>query len=273
MEDFFLDIIILAAGNGKRMNSNLPKPFHEINNKPLLTHLLNNLFVILSELNILNQIHIVINKKHLSYYEKHYSCTEYDNLNFIIQYDSLGTGHAVLQTVSYLQQIKKPHQAALILFADTLILDKNILKQFIIDYYFDLNKNQYNDKLHLISTIKNDPTNYGRLVRNDQKQITKIVEEKDASEEIKKIQEIYLGPMLISLGPFKQLKSLLKKISNQNQAKEYYLTDLISIANGLNFSIQSFIVPDKVIIGINNQSELEYAIQIYNRNNSQSVVQ
>lgn len=262
MEDFFLDIIILAAGNGNRMESIIPKPFHEINGIPLLTHLLNTLFNILSELKIQNQIHIVFNDKHLSYYTQHYSSSEYDDLNLVSQYKTLGTGHAVLQTIPFLQQTQKSKQAALILFADTLILNSNYFKQFIVEFY----SNIQNNKLHIMSTIKNDPTNYGRIVRNKiNEQIIQIKEEKDASIEIKKIQEVYVGPMLISLGPSKQFKHLLRKISNQNQAKEYYLTDLISIASQSKFSIKSFLVPEKSLIGINTKPELEIATQLYHQ--------
>ena len=164
-----LSICILAGGEGKRMNSTLPKVCHLFKNKPMIVH------VIIQAL-LLNPLKIVIvtgkyNELIQKTIKQYIDYTNYNKISFVIQENPMGTGHAMLCTLNeYLIDDK-----VLILNGDSPNITSELLGKFI---------NQGDNKL-LISEIDN-PFGYGRIIMNDKNEIRKIVEEKDTSEEEKK---------------------------------------------------------------------------------------
>jgi len=235
-------IIIMAGGLGKRMNSNLPKVLHKINNKPMLVH-------VIEQSILLNpyQIFIVVGK-YKDIIEKTISeYINYNNINiqFILQSDPLGTGHAIQCCREKL--LKMPNKKVIILSGDVPLLKSTTIKHMINEF-----KN-----VKIVSTIMSNPYGYGRIIDIDGK-FEKIVEEKDASEKEKKVSKINCGIYIINSN---LLCKYLPLLSNNNNQQEYYLTDIIKlIKNGENISIDLYNVPDErqyEIIGVNTAEQLE----------------
>ena len=177
-----LSIVILAAGKGTRMNSDLPKVLHKLNGKPLLDH-------VLDESELLNPREIILvvgfKKEHVISHTKNRI-----NLKNVTQIEQLGTGHAVLQTEEFLKD-KKGH--ILILYGDVPNIKASTLEPIIDDHI----KN--NRDLTLITAELDDPTGYGRIIRDKNARLLKIVEEKDCNDNEKKIKEWNPGLSLIHI--------------------------------------------------------------------------
>jgi UDP-N-acetylglucosamine diphosphorylase/glucosamine-1-phosphate N-acetyltransferase len=205
-----LSVIILAAGQGKRMkNPELPKVMVELKGKPLLAYVLDAV----DEINPLKTVLVVGHKK-----EK--IIDAYQNkagIEFAVQEQQLGTGHAVMSAKENLADFEG---MTLILLGDVPLLKASTLQKFIDGHI------QNDAKLSVMSAIAPDPTGYGRIVRDSDGNFVKITEHKDASDEIKKIDEINSGIFLVDN---QRLFDSLDKINNTNAQKEYYLTDIVEI--------------------------------------------
>ena len=233
-----LSIVILAAGKGTRMNSDFPKVLHKLNGKPLLDH-------VLDESELLNPREIILvvgfKKEHVISHTKNRI-----NLKNVTQIEQLGTGHAVLQTEEFLKD-KKGH--ILILYGDVPNIKASTLEPIIDDHI----KN--NRDLTLITAELDDPTGYGRIIRDKNARLLKIVEEKDCNDNEKKIKEWNPGIYIFKIP---EVFEILNSIKANNASKEYYLTDAIGLAQQSNLQIKAIkIANSDEVLGINTAGQLE----------------
>ena len=236
-----LKTIILAAGESKRILSSKPKILHTIGGKTILQHVLDNIEKVVSKKNI----NIVINPK-LNQLKN-----EYKKINFSFQKKPLGTAHAVLSSKKF---YSKSNQDILIIFADNPFIDKKIVENMI-----DLKKKKNSD-IVLLAVNTNKKNEYGKIILNDEDKVKKIVEFKDATIDQKKISLCNSGILLLKS---EVLKKLITKIKSKNKKKEYYLTDIVDLANKVNFKI-NYVKSDFLkTLGVNTKQELAVAEEYF----------
>jgi len=237
-----LNIVILAAGQGTRMRSALPKVLHTIGHKSLLEHVLDTA----KSLNC-HSLHVVYGhggdlvKEKLAHHE----------VNWVLQDQQLGTGHAVEQAMPFIAD----NQPVLILYGDVPLIKQETLQRLI--------DAAGKDHLGLLTATLEDPTGYGRIIRNDAGQVVRIVEQKDADENQQKVQEINTGMLALNST---RLKGWLQQLENNNAQGEYYLTDVIGMAALENVTINT-VQPDSLteIEGVNNKLQLAELERAYQR--------
>lgn len=237
-----LVITILAAGEGKRMNSVIPKVLHTINGTPMLVK------IILQSIP-LNPSHIIIVVGKFELLIK--NCLKnYFNLDlftFINQPEQLGTGNAILCCLPFLNSIN-PNSHILVLNGDVPLITSFTLCNFISD-----NKNSN----AIITTLLENPFGYGRILTINNNVCT-IIEEKDCNHSQKLINEANCGIYLFNLH---DLIKYLPQISNNNQQHEYYLTDIVKIMYNENIIVNRFIINKQnqyQILGINTPEQLAF---------------
>jgi len=236
-------IIILAAGKGTRMKSDTPKVLHEIAGKPMILHLLETL----PELQA-NKIVIVVGygKEQVIQVVEDW-LVNYPSLNieFCVQAEQKGTGDAVLSAKELLNDDSG--------YLLVLLGDVPFIKQSTIEKATE--KICAEDSLSLVMSTKlSDPTGYGRIFRNGNGHIKRIIEEKDATAEEKKICEINTGVFIYQNN---SLWQYIEKIQTNNAQQEYYLTDLIDIYNQNNQPVSSYLSEDSnQFRGINSPEQL-----------------
>ena len=234
-----LEIIILAAGKGTRMYSDLPKVLHKVAGEPMLAHVIHTAKQLSPD-----AIHVVIG--HGAELVKDTLSDE--NVYWCLQSEQLGTGHAVQQALPNIDD----KQNVLILYGDVPLLRLETLQSLVND----LSTHQ----LSLLSAILDDPTGYGRIIRKKGK-LQCIVEQKDADTETLKINEINSGILASSAA---KLKHWLSKIENNNVQQEYYLTDCIELAVQDNNTVEAIICEnEEEILGINNKQHLAYVERVF----------
>ena len=211
------DIIILAAGQGSRMRSKLPKVLHQIGGKSMLQHVIDNVNAIPT---IASQIHTHVIVGHRADLVEQSLAGQ--NIQFARQADQLGTGHAVAQVLNNLRE----EGISLILYGDVPLTQSSTLQELV-----DIAKL---DQVGLLTVTLANPMGYGRIVRNAAAQVTAIVEQKDASAEQLAITEINTGIMAV---PNKFLRKWISQLNNDNTQGEYYLTDIIAMATADKVSI------------------------------------
>ena len=232
-----LKTLILAAGKGTRMKSDMPKVIHKVNGIPMITKIIDTLSGLNPEENIL----ILGHKK------EEVLKVVGENCDYVLQTEQLGTGHAVIQAK---EKLKGYDGDVMILCGDTPLLRESTLKS-LYEYH-----KESGAVTTILTSIYENPFGYGRIVKEDGL-VKAIVEEKEASEEIKKIKEINAGVYCFNS---KELFKALDKIDNNNEKGEYYLTDVIGIQVSENKKVQSFILEDKMeILGVNSKVELAQA--------------
>lgn len=234
-----LKSLILAAGKGTRMKSDLPKVIHEVNGIPMVKKILNEL----NKLNIEENILILGHKKELI-------LNELGEIKYVTQNEQLGTGHAVLQAKELLKDYDGD---VMILCGDTPLLRNETLREM-----YEYHKNTKSTTTILTSIYEN-PFGYGRIVKEG-KAVVAIVEEKEATEDIKAIKEVNAGVYCCNA---KKLFEALDKVTNDNEKGEYYLTDIIKIQVSENSKISSFVLEDnEEILGVNSKVELAKASKV-----------
>lgn len=237
-----LSIVILAAGQGKRMVSDLPKPLHPVGGKPMLVHVLETVADLGSE-----QLFVVYSDC-LSDFEQ--SCAGFD-VQFVRQEEQLGTGHAVHQVLPHIT----PGNQVLILFADVPLIELNLLETLVTK--------SHDNCVGLISTQLHDPTGFGRIVRDQNLQVVGIVEHKDASQLELAINEINTGIMLV---PQAYLAKWLPKLTNENAQGEYYLTDIVALAVAEGVVVDGLVAKNsEAVLGVNDRRQLAKMERYYQR--------
>ncbi len=238
------EVIILAAGKGVRMNSNIPKVLQVLHGQPMIIHILKKL----QKIGFLNIILVVGYAKEKVIEVVDQWCKNYSDLNihFATQEEQKGTGHAVL---SAMPKIKQKSNKVLILLGDVPL----IKEETILDSIDKLKKNDL--KVLILTTELNSPTGYGRIVKNNLDQVEYIKEEKDATLQEKKIKEINTG-IFIFQGDV--LWDNLHKIKNNNHQNEYYLTDIVSLLKkqGIKCIAHKYKNPFQ-FLGVNSPDELK----------------
>jgi bifunctional UDP-N-acetylglucosamine pyrophosphorylase/glucosamine-1-phosphate N-acetyltransferase len=244
-----LTTIILAAGKGTRMRSQLPKVLHKIAHKPLLQHVHDTAIQLEN-----NAIHIVIGhgaelvKKMLANLQ----------VNWVEQIEQLGTGHAVQQVSDQISD----DTIALILYGDVPLLKIETLQNLL---------SKINGKtLALLTVNLKNPTGYGRIVRDTSGKVLRIVEEKDANETEKQITEGNTGILAVQ---GKALKKWLSQLGNNNAQREYYLTDIIALAVADSFEIAtSSSKNEDEVLGVNDKLQLAHLERVYQFQQAQNLM-
>lgn len=232
-----LKTLILAAGKGTRMKSELPKVIHKVNGIPMISKIIE----VLSELNPEENILILGHKK------EEVLKVVGENCDYVLQTEQLGTGHAVIQAKEKLQDYDGD---VMVLCGDTPLLRESTLKSL-----YEYHKTS-GAVTTILTSIYENPFGYGRIVKEDGL-VKAIVEEKEASDEIKKIKEVNAGVYCFNS---KELFRALDRIDNNNEKGEYYLTDVIGIQVSENKKVQSFVLEDNMeILGVNSKVELAQA--------------
>jgi len=200
--------IILAAGKGTRMKTELPKCAYPLLKKPMIAYIVEHLYksTMIDEL-----ITVVGHKKEVI--QEILNAT----VNYAVQEEQLGTGHAVLAAKDY---IKDEEGYTIILPGDMPLIDVKVIKNAISEHI------EFRHDLTVVSTIVDEPFGYGRIIRDEANYLNAIIEENDAKKEQKLIKEINTGIYIIDN---KFLVPTLMKIKNNNSKKEYYLTDMVKI--------------------------------------------
>lgn len=203
-----LNIVILAAGLGKRMQSSLPKVLHPIAGKPMLAH-------VLDQARLLGPKRIIVVVGHGADAVKAAFANQAD-LDFVLQSPQQGTGHAVMQAVPLLDD--DAQSATLVLYGDVPLVQADTLRNLLA---------ARGQGMAVLTENLPDPSGYGRIVRSADGQVQRIVEHKDASPQELAITEVNTG---IVVAPTVQLKRWLSQLKNDNAQGEYYLTDIVGFS-------------------------------------------
>lgn len=226
-----LNIIILAAGKGTRMYSNLPKVLHKLAGKPLVQH-------VLDCAQLLNPQKICVVYGHGG--ESVPQALASSEALYVLQEPQLGTGHAVQQAMPLLADDSQ----TLVLYGDVPLIQQKTLHQM----------QQMGVGLTVLTVNLLNPTGYGRIVRNGQGDVVSIVEEKDATSEQREIIEVNTG---IMLAPTQYLRNWLAKLGNDNAQGEYYLTDIVGMAVADGVTVHTVQPANEwEIHGINSKTQL-----------------
>ncbi|HBM75198.1 MAG TPA: bifunctional UDP-N-acetylglucosamine diphosphorylase/glucosamine-1-phosphate N-acetyltransferase GlmU [Clostridiaceae bacterium] len=239
--------VILAAGEGKRMKSKHPKVIHKLCGKPIIQHVVDSVTGA-----GISDIIVVIGHKA----EEVKECVESD-VDFALQEKQLGTGHAVMCASDLIKE-RNGNGTTLILYGDSPLIKSETLCS-LISYH-------RNNGFHgtVLTTEYDDPAGYGRVIRDSRGNVERIVEQKDATDEEKKVRECNSG---IYCFETEKLLDALKLIKNDNAQKEYYLTDVIGAMKGLGLTIGAYSISDSTeTVGINSRIQLADAASIMRRN-------
>ena len=234
-----VNVVILAAGQGKRMQSALPKVLHPLAGRPLLAH-------VLVAARALKPARMCVVYGHGG--EQVPEAMRAADLSFVRQEPQLGTGHAVQQALPQLDT----RTDTLVLYGDVPLIAAATLEALC---------SGSGERLKILTAEVAEPRGYGRIVRNAQGAITAIVEEKDASAQQREICEINTGIMLL---PAARLARWLDQLSNENAQREYYLTDVVALAVNDGVRIESCApqTPDE-ILGVNSLRQLADLERVY----------
>ena len=240
--------IILAAGKGTRMKSDMPKVLHTIFEKTLLGYVIDAV----NNTGIADENFIIVG--HQAERVEEYINKNYDNAKCVLQSPQLGTGHAVSMAVPYLKDFDGE---VIILCGDTPLITSETIKEFV-----EAHRNLKSD-ITVMSAIFENPTNYGRIIRNSNNTLNSIVEEKDATLEQKAVKEINAGIYCLN---WAKIKPAFSQLKTNNAQGEYYLTDIIKWGNEQNLSVNAYTLKDnEEIYGINSKSNLAEATKFLNR--------
>ncbi|KPQ28909.1 MAG: UDP-N-acetylglucosamine diphosphorylase/glucosamine-1-phosphate N-acetyltransferase [Marinobacter excellens HL-55] len=244
-----LHVVILAAGQGSRMKSALPKVLHPVAGRAMLHHVIETAKQLGAE-----TIHTVIGHGA----EQVRASLDEPSVNWVMQTEQLGTGHAVAQALPDLPD----NARVLVLYGDVPLTRKDTLEAMVSDLD--------DGNLALLTVNMDNPHGYGRIVRDAQGQVQAIVEQKDASAEQQTINEVNTGILAVSAS---HLKSWLPTLSNSNAQGEYYLTDIIAMAvgHGLAVTVSQPLNPFEVQ-GVNNRLQLAELERWYQRQQAERLM-
>ncbi|WP_422536789.1 bifunctional UDP-N-acetylglucosamine diphosphorylase/glucosamine-1-phosphate N-acetyltransferase GlmU [Bartonella apis] len=243
--------IILAAGEGTRMKSSLPKVLHKIAGLPLVCHVVRQVQSIGK-----SDIAVVVGRgaDEVSSAVKEFSKTA----NIYLQKERLGTAHAVL---SVRQMLGENYDDVLIVFGDTPLIEAKSLERARDEL-------AHGADIVVMGFVTENPSGYGRLLEKDGK-LQEIVEEKDATTEQKKIKFCNGGVMALN---GKLALSLLEQIKNENAKKEYYLTDIVKIGVSRELEVRAISIPFENVIGVNTRVELSQAEALWQKRRAKELM-
>lgn len=235
-----LSVIILAAGQGTRMRSALPKVLHVVGDRPLLEHVITTA----RELGVA-EVHVVyghggdVVPKALAHL----------NVDWVLQEQQLGTGHAVAQAMPHVKG-----ERVLVLYGDVPLISAETLKRLIA---------AAGNEVGLLTVELENPTGYGRIIRDGDGKVMRNVEQKDASAAELQVQEVNTGFLT---APTAKLADWLSRLRNDNAQGEYYLTDVLAMAVGDGMSVETASPADvHEVLGINNKRQLAELERHYQR--------
>lgn len=235
-----MEVVILAAGKGTRMNSSSPKVLHGIGGRPMLSHVISTALELKPD-----KIHIVV-----GFGADQVATTIEDEfpdvpVNWVTQSEQLGTGHALQQALPDINT-NADDNPVLVLFGDVPLIRKETLSAMLLE--------REAGQLSLLTFEANPPTGFGRIIRDSNAAVTAIVEERDASAAQKLISEVNSGIMAI---PAQALPAWLQSLGNNNDQGEYYLTDIIALAHSQGVAICASMAQDEMeVMGVNDKVQL-----------------
>lgn len=243
-----LSVVILAAGKGTRMYSDLPKVLHSIAGKPMVKHVIDTVKQLSA-----NHIHLIYGHGG----ELLQSRLAAEPVNWVLQAEQLGTGHAMQQAAPYFAD----DENILMLYGDAPLISKETLETLIAA--------KPQNGIALLTVELENPTGYGRIIRQNGS-VVAIVEQKDANAEQLAIKEVNTGVMVASGASFKKW---LAQLDNNNAQGEYYITDVIEMANRDGFQVQAVQARDLMEVeGANNRLQLAALERYYQKKQAEKLL-
>lgn len=243
-----LSVVILAAGKGTRMYSDLPKVLHKVAGKPMVKHVIDTAKQLSAD-----QIHLIYG--HGADLLKERLANE--PVNWVFQAEQLGTGHAMQQAAPFF----KDDENIVMLYGDAPLITKETLEKLIAA--------KPENGIALLTVKLDNPTGYGRIIRENGS-VVAIVEQKDANPEQLKITEVNTGVMVSDGASFKKW---LARLDNNNAQGEYYMTDVIGLANQDGFQVAAVTAEDIMEVeGANNRLQLNALERYYQRKQAKALL-
>ena len=227
--------VILAAGQGTRIKSNIPKVLHKVCGKEMVNHVIDNM----REAGI-EDVNVIIGNGSELVKES----TKDRNVSYSLQEEQLGTGHAVKCAKEFLQG---KDGVVAVFTGDAPLTRVETIEKLIKEHI------EKGNKATLLSAYVDDPTGYGRIIRDDNKEVLKIVEHKDCNEEELKVNEMNAGLYCFDI---KSLLSSLEELNNNNVQGEYYLTDVIGILKDKKEKVGALVTDYEDTLGVNSRAQL-----------------
>jgi len=232
-----LAAVILAAGKGTRMTSDLPKVLHTVNDQPMVSLVIDVVAKVPAD-----PICVVMGYRA----ELVETACRNKPVEFVLQAKQLGTGHAVQQCEKTLEDFVG---TVIVLNGDVPCLQPGTIRDFVAEHH------RTAAAATVLTTVIDAPKGYGRIIRDTDASLVKIVEEKDATEEERKIQEINSGLFCFEK---RELFDILGGVDCNNSQQEYYLTDVIALLKAKGRRVAAFCIEDqREVAGVNTEEELE----------------
>ncbi len=244
-----LDVIILAAGKGKRMHSDIPKVLHKVGGRSLLAHVVDTALSLDA-----SAVHVVVGHEA----EQIRFAFETAPVTWSLQAEQLGTGHAVAQAMPNVSD----DALVLVLYGDVPLIQAGTLRQLLAQ--------AGNRALAVLTLNSTNPHGLGRILRDAEGRAIAIVEEKDATAEQKAIKETNSGIMAVHSATLRQW---LGRLNNDNAQGEYYLTDIVGLAVADGIAVETLRIEDELeVLGVNNKSQLAQLERHYQRRMAQQLL-
>ena len=243
-----LSVVILAAGKGTRMHSDLPKVLHKVAGKPMVQHVIDTAKNLKAE-----NIHLIYGHAKEIIQE----ALKAEPLNWVYQAEQLGTGHAMQQAAPFFVD----DENIVMLYGDAPLITEETLQRLI--------DAKPENGIALLTVTLENPTGYGRILRENG-EVVGIVEQKDATDEQKKIQEVNTGVMVSDGASFKKW---LSQLDNNNAQQEYYMTDVIAIAKQEGKNVVAVQAQDQMEVeGANNRLQLAALERYYQKKQAEKLL-
>ena len=235
-----LTVVILAAGEGKRMRSSLPKVLHPLAGRPLLKHVIDTAKTLEP-----SEIHVVYGHGG----DRVREALAGESVSWDLQPERLGTGHAVIQAMPEIAD----DQCVLVLYGDVPLIQRSTLVELL--------SLAGPKQVALLTMMLDDPSGYGRVVRDARGHVQRIVEQKDASKKDLKVRECNTG---VLAAPAKRLRKWLKGLKSNNAQGEYYLTDVVAAAVKEKVAVNPLVAPTVTeVLGVNDKTQLAELESVY----------